>query len=387
MQKNMKKRIFFGVLVVTILLALGCVTTSAEDTYTQVLPDEYGQLSDALPDDITDLLPEGLFSTDPNQSLTATETLTTPDYLFRTVLSMVGLYMGDVLQLLLVLLGLLLLAALLRRLQNATGKVHEGFSFCVRLCMYTGMITGATDMLTWVKTYLERLGTFMNGMIPVMGVLYAMGGNIGQATVNQEMLLILLGVCQYMATTLTPALCGICLAFALMEAFGGKTHIQLAPLSGLCKKWYTSLLGFLMFLLTTALSVQSLLISKADTLSMRGVKYAVGNMLPVVGGAVSGTLGSVAAGVSLLRGIAGVSGVILLALLLLPTLVQLLLYHACYRFTSTIAGMLSCDDESKLLGEIGSLYGYMAAAVSICALAFIIAMAIFAQGTAAISPT
>ena len=242
-------------------------------------------------------------------------------------------------------------------------------------------------MLLWVEAYFQRIGTLMGGMIPVMGVLYTLGGNIGQATVNREMLLIMLGVCEYIATTLTPALCGVCLAFALMEAFGGGAQIKLAPLSGLCKKWYTSLLGFLMFLVTSALSVQSVLASKADTLSMRGVKYAVGNMLPVVGGAVSGTLGSVAAGVGLLRGIAGVSGVILMALLLLPTLVQLLLFRVCYQLASAVAGMLSCEGESKLLGEVSSLYGYMAAAVSICALGFIIALAIFTHGATAMGGT
>ena len=387
MEKNMKKRLILGVLLVLDLLLWGCVTVSAEDVYTETLPQVYGDMQDAIPHDMAELLPEGLFSSNPEEALQATETLTSPDYLLRTVLDMVGLYMGDVLQLLLIMLGLLLLSALLRHLQQATGKGSEGFSFCLRLCMYTVMVAQATNMLTWVGTYFTRLGTFINGMIPVMGVLYTLGGNIGQATMSRDMLLMILGVCQYIATAVTPALCGICLACALMEAFGGHTQIKLAPLSGLCKKWYTSFLGFLMFLLTTALSVQSVLVSKADTLSMRGVKYAVGNMLPVVGGAVSGTLGSVAAGVSLLRGIAGVSGVVLLALLLLPTLLQLLLYRACYQLVSTVGGMLSCDGEAKLLGEVGSLYGYMAAAVSICALVFILALAIFAQGATAIAPT
>lgn len=378
-------RILFFLLLLMGSLKIGCVSVWAEDGYAESLPEAYVELEEAIPSEIADLLPEGLFSSQPEEALAAAETLTRPEYLLRVVLSMVGLTLGDVAELLTFLLGLLLLAALLRQLKESIGGGGEGFSFCLRLCMFTVIVVRARDMLLWVETYFERLATLMNGLLPVMGLLYTLGGNMGQAAVNGEMLLLLLGVCEYIATSVTPALCGVCLAFALMEVFGGGIQIKFAPLSGLCKKWYTALLGFLMFLLTLALSVQSVLAVKADTLSMKGVKYAVGNLLPVVGGAVSGTLGSVGAGVGLLRGIVGVSGVSLVALLLLPTLIQLLLFRMAYQLTSAVAGMLSCEGEAKLLGEVGSLYGYMAAAVSICVVGFIVALAIFAQGAAAIS--
>ncbi len=374
---------FFVTGAVLLLLSLGCVGVSAQDIPLETMPQAYQELQDAIPPDAVELLPDGLFSEDPQEALRAVEEMSTPTYLLRVVLDMTGLYGGAVVQTLVVLLGLLLLSALLKHLQEAWGKGGEGFSFCLRMCMYALMVAKAGEMLAWVSTYFERLQTLMNSMIPVMGVLYAMGGNVGQATIGSEMVLLLMGVCEYITTSVTPALCGICLAFALMEAFGGGTQLKLSPISGLCKKWYTSLLGFLMFLMTAALSVQSLLAVKADTLTMRGVKYAVGQMIPVVGGAVSGTLGSVAAGVGLLRSVAGVSGLLLLTLLLLPTLLQLLLFRGCYQLAAGIGSMLSCDGEAKLLGEIGSLYGYMAAAVSICAVGFIVVLAIFAYGATA----
>ncbi len=374
-----------GILTVVTVLLAGCLSVSAtEEEMAETLPAAYGELEEVIPPEISDLLPEQMFSRDPQQALEAAETVTRPAYFLRVVLEMTGLYMGEIITLMVTLMGLLLLSALLRHLKDILPRSGEGFGFCLRLCMYTVMVTRAGEMLSWVETYFERLGTLMNAMIPVMGVLYTLGGNIGQAAVNSELLLLMLRACEYIASSLTPALCGICLAFALMEAFGGSGQLRLAPLSGLCKKWYTTLLGFLTFLLTASLSVQSLLAVKADTLSMRGVKYAVGNILPVVGGAVSGTLGSVAAGVGLLRGVAGVSGVVLVALLLLPTLIQLLLLRACYQLTAAMAGMLSCDGEARLLGEVGSLYGYMAAAVSICAVGFLIALAVFAHGATAI---
>ena len=117
---------------------------------------------------------------------------------------------------------------------------------------------------------------------------------------------------------------------------------------------------------------------------MKGIKYTVGQMIPVVGGAVSGTLGTVAAGVSLLRSVSGICGLILVGLLLLPTLVHLLLFRGCYRTAATIANLLGCGNEAMLLEEIGSLYGYMTAAAVICSLVCILALAVFIHAATAV---
>ena len=166
----------------------------------------------------------------------------------------------------------------------------------------------------------------------------------------------------------------------------GKGSCQgwLSPLAEQIKRWYTSLLGLVMFLLSLALSTQSVLAGQADTLGMRGIKYAVGNAIPVVGGAVAGTLSAVGAGMGLLRGVCGVAGILLVALLLLPALVELLLLRATLRLASTVASMLACDGEAKLLGDMASLYGYLAAAVSVCSVTFVLALGLLIHSGVAV---
>ena len=77
------------------------------------------------------------------------------------------------------------------------------------------------------------------------------------------------------------------------------------------------------------------------------------------------------------------AGVFLLALLLLPALVQFLLTRALLNLAATVASLLSCDGEAKLLGEMASLQGYLAAAVSICAVLMVTALTLLIHsGTA-----
>jgi len=329
-------------------------------------------------------LPEQLFSENPEEVLKSAETLTRPEYLFRVVLEILGLRSHDFLSLLCTLISLLLISAMLHRLHELVpGQSSEGVALVLRLCIYTLLVWQGISMLSQLTSYYQGLSTLTVGLIPMMGTLYAMGGNITRAAAGEEIMMIFLSVCEFVTATATPAVCGICLSLSMMDVFGGGLQIKLAPVAGFIKKWYTVLLGFVMFLLGLALSTRSMLAGGADSLSMKGVKYAVGQMIPIVGGAVSGTLGNISTGLGLIRKITGISGIILVGLLLLPTLIQLLLFRMCYQMASTAAAMLGCDSEGKLLGEMGSLYGYMAAAASICASVCVLALGIFSATAAA----
>ena len=359
------------------------LSTVAEDGEVVTMPPAYADMADSLPPEISDLLPDGLFSEDLEEALTATAELTDWRYLMNALLSAVGLRLDAMMGLFCTLVGLILLAAIFGRLREGLGGGGEILGFCLRLTLYTAIVVQTAGMVETVRVFYDRLTTLTGGMIPVMGVLYALGGNLGRAAVNAELLMVFLTVCQYVSATVTPPVCAVCMSFSLMDALG--VRLTLSPLCDRIKKWYASLLGLVMFLLSLAFSTQSVLAGRADTLGMRGVKYAVGNMIPMVGGAVAGTLSTVAAGVTALRGICGVSGIVLVALLLLPTLVELLLTRAMLNLSATVASMLSCDGEAKLLSEMASLHGYLAAAASICAVVFIIALTLLIHSGTALS--
>lgn len=46
--------------------------------------------------------------------------------------------------------------------------------------------------------------------------------------------------------------------------------------------------------------------------------------------------------------------------------------------------MLACDGEAKLLGDMASLYGYLAAAVSVCSVTFVLALGLLIHSGVAV---
>lgn len=381
----MQRRLFILTISLTLCLLLSILPIAADESEEALtMPPAYGELEEVLPPEITDLLPDGLFSEDLATSLEATRSMTEWEFLLDTLLCALGVGFSDTVGLFCSLLGVILVASVFHTFQKSVGgRSGEMLDFCIRLGVYAAIALQTVGMVETVKTYFSRVGSLMQAMIPVMGGLYAMGGNLGEAAAGSELVLVFLSVCEYVSATVTPPVCALCMAFALMDAFG--TSVSLSPLAARIKGCYTGILGLLTFLVSLALSAQSVITSRADTLGMKGIKYAVGQMLPVVGGAVAGTLGSVADGISALRGVCGVSGIILLVLLLLPALIKLLLGRFSLSLVSTVASILGCDGEAKLLTEMASLYGYLAAAVAICSVLFVLALSLLIHSGVALA--
>ena len=349
--------------------------TPEAETEGITLPPAYAALPDSLPEELIPLLPDGLFSTDPDEALTAVREGVSLPGMLSALLSALGLRLPDAVRLLSTLLGLLLISSLLGHLSAAVGgRAGELTGFIIRLAVAAALVSLTVGVAQTVTTFLSQLNRLCAGMLPVMGTLYVLGGNLTQATVGEGLMLVFLNVAEYLCADVTPAVCGICLSLSLLSALGLRYRME--AISSWVRKAYTGFLGAITFLLSALLGCQSVLSARADSLRMKGIKYAVGNLLPVAGSAVSGSLGSVAAGVDLLRSICGVCGVLLLGLLLLPVLVELLLFRAVIRLASVAASSLDCAADARLLDDVAELYGYMAGAVSLCSVFFILTLCV-----------
>lgn len=390
MKKDMakKRKPICAAVLVLLLFACLCVPARAEDSAAQAadntpeaetegitLPPAYAALPDSLPEELIPLLPDGLFSTDPDEALTAVREGVSLPGMLSALLSALGLRLPDAVRLLSTLLGLLLISSLLGHLSAAVGgRAGELTGFIIRLAVAAALVSLTVGVAQTVTTFLSQLNRLCAGMLPVMGTLYVLGGNLTQATVGEGLMLVFLNVAEYLCADVTPAVCGICLSLSLLGALGLRYRME--AIGSWVRKAYTGFLGAITFLLSALLGCQSVLSARADSLRMKGIKYAVGNLLPVAGSAVSGSLGSVAAGVDLLRSICGVCGVLLLGLLLLPVLVELLLFRAVIRLASVAASSLDCAADARLLDDVAELYGYMAGAVSLCSVFFILTLCV-----------
>ncbi|MBQ8208228.1 MAG: hypothetical protein IJZ89_05790 [Clostridia bacterium] len=344
---------------------------------------EYNSFISSIPDEIAELLPRGIFSEDVTERTEAVTELTEPVGFLGIILDMLGFYMKDALGMFARLMALVLLSALAHAMFGSMGNkaLREPFSLCTTAAIVAAVIGEQTEMIRMADQFLERLLTLVNSMIPLIGVLYAAGGNVSTAAAGTASLSLFLSICENLCgITLMPAV-GICLAFSAASAFS--SHLSLGEISGTFKRMYTYGLGLLMAIMALVMGMQNQLTAKADSLSARAAKYAVGSFIPVVGGAVGDSLRTVAASVEYIRSAVGGIAIIVIIILLLPPLISLALGRSAVNISSSAAKMMGCEREGRLLSEIGNIYGYMMAVCSICSVIFIYALTLFIRCSAA----
>ncbi len=274
---------------------------------------------------------------------------------------------SEILQAAALLLVVTVLAALSERLlSHGKGAVRLLFSAAAALLLLR-LSEGA---LLAAGSFLSDASQLSVGMAPVFASLYAAGGNSAAAVASAGSFSALLFFLELLAGTVFFPFFRILFALALLTLLG--ENDTLSHLSRGLRRIYTTALVLLSILFSVGVGAQTLLAQAKDGLSGRSLKFMVGNMIPVVGSAVSGALGTVAGSLSFLRtagGGAAVAGVLLLSL---PVVLRLLALRLLLSLLSGAATLLSADGIAHATREFTGIADLALATVSLSSAALIL---------------
>lgn len=264
--------------------------------------------------------------------------------------------------------------------EAATRAAEMGIAVVLTFLVYRF----AAEDISRVGECLSDMRAFADGLIPVFFGLYAAGGSTATATAAAAGFTSLSYLLQHFCATLLLPLLQLLFGFTAIHAAGGrmKTEGVFSSLRGL----YVTSLGFLSLLLVTSLGFQSTLAASADSLAAQSMRFAVGNLIPVVGGSLSGTLRTLGASLTLLKGTVGALAVTALLLLLLPTLIGVLLHRFFLSLAASVSGMLGSERAGKILTAFRGIYDLAAATLALCLVVFLLILALLVRLGVATAP-
>ena len=343
------------------------------------MPEEYEDLLQELPDDIAELLPEELFSSDFNEIIKGIEELSGWEYIINIIFDIVGLNLKDVLKVLAVICSILVITSTINAMRDtfkneATNKVLQ---IICGIVFVMSIIELSREPLAKTVSLLDNMRLFINTLSPLICSMYAMGGNVSSALVSNYGMIVFLTIFDNICVIALEIILNVCISITLASTFLGEGN--LTSLSSAIKKGFTFFIGLLMLVFTTVISTQSLLASKADTLTSKTAKMLASQMIPLVGSTVGESLRTAGASIEYLRSSVGVLLVVVLFLIILPTLVSIFLYRTALILSNAVAGLLGCGKEGGMLIELSSIYGYVLAILSICTIGLLFLITIFAK--------
>ncbi len=385
MKRRRKHELKMGIcaaLIVLIATALGSVVVSANSS-DDIIKDGLDSAVDAVASDGS-ALADGMRGESIDELGENLTTLLSTEKIFEEISSVLKNALPNAVRLLATLMGLLLVCAAARGVSSGMDgeKTSAAFSFLSTTVITASLIGMQYGEIARARDFFEDIGTLMDAMIPVTGAVWAMGGNVTSASVGTATLYVMLAAVQKLVAGAVVPVCAILSASAACSSLGGGGII--GGFGNAVKKSYTFFIGLIMTVFVFVLGAQTTVAGAADTAAARSGKLIVSTVIPVVGGAVGETLRTVAGSVTYIKSVVGIGGILLIFVLTLPTLASLLLSRLVYLVVASVADAIGCHPEGRLLGELGNVYAFLVGAVSVTAIAFTIALALFVRCAVAV---
>ena len=251
------------------------------------------------------------------------------------------------------------------------------------------LLLGATLLLfrgmsgTWDRAIsaIGDVSAFATGTVPIWGGILAAGGSEATALSAASGLGVFCTVTAHLASGVLSPLLRL---LSLLVLFSFANVPMLSELSRTVRGWVLSLFGIFGAMLPAALAFQTALSSAADSMAVRTVKYAVGQSVPVVGGAISGALGTLASSLGLVKSTLGGASFLALCLLLLPPLAELFLCRMMLSVGSTVASCAADATLCRLFSEFKGLCDLLLAAVAAVFFVFLLLIAVLSRAGLAV---
>ena len=248
------------------------------------------------------------------------------------------------LRLLAKLCGIILLAATAKSfVSSSTGSETASLlDTVITLSIFTLCCAPMLNLMGVMQTAILQCRDYLACFVPVFASVLISCGQISSSVVYSGFFF---GFSSLMANLLCSVALPLTRVFLALGAAGSvSTVMDLSRITTGISKWMKWLLAFLATVFATVLGLQGVLAQSADTFALKTGKFLVGNSVPVVGRAVSDAMGTVFAGLRMIKGTVGFAVVAVIATLFIPILIQCVVHHLVFSVSAMVA---SATDNPK----------------------------------------
>lgn len=271
----------------------------------------------------------------------------------------------------------LLMAAAKIMLPGSSLELSQNFLLIGRLVVAISLFKITFDILESAQIYLSNICKVMNLLTPVMQAVYLAEGSLTKLSVSTTAVMITVNAVAFVNTRVMAPCTTILLAISAVTRVCD--DVKLVGLTSGMRKLIMRIWQIVTIMFSFMLGTQSVIASSADNLAAKTVKFAIGSFIPMAGGVMAEAYNTVKEGLSFVKTTAGIGGIIIILLLLLPGIIPLVIYKLSVVVLSSLAGMLKLDGIGELFDEVKGIVEIITAIVLYTSLMLIFAIILFTK--------
>lgn len=272
------------------------------------------------------------------------------------------------------LLFLAVLCALLQNLHgsfNSSGVSLLAYSICFIFLMVL-VLNAFYQVILLARQSVEYMIGFMQAMLPLlMSLLAGVGAVTSVALFTPFMLFVISTASLVVRDMVLPLL----MVTAVIECVNYLSdQYKLSNLAGVLKQAGMVVLGLTLVVFIGIISIQSVVGSVADGITLRTAKYATATFIPVVGKMFADTVELVMGASLLIKNAVGVIGVLAIGTLCALPVVKLISLIGIIKITGALVQPMGAEKMAKCLDTVGNNLMLVLGAVLTVALMFFLSI-------------
>lgn len=249
----------------------------------------------------------------------------------------------------LVVLVFVLLSALFKNLNPSESTLSSIYSTISAIAIGITLLVEIGNSINLAKSTLSIASNFIFAFIPTFCAIIAAGGGIATSFSTNTTLLLLAQGLSFISSNLFMPIINSFLALSICS--GIRSELNLASLLSTIKRMLVSTISVVSAMFVSILSIKTSVSARSDILGIRSVRFVINSVVPIIGGSISEGLLSIQSYSSLIKSSVGIVGIIAVALVFLPSIIEVVVWRISLSVCS-IASDLFCDKSvSKLINS------------------------------------
>lgn len=203
------------------------------------------------------------------------------------------------------------------------------------------------DTIAVACTTIEVCSDFIYAFFPVFMVIITVSGGALTSVSTNTLLLSLAQGLNFLASNIFVPLINCFLALSICS--GIRSELNIDGALRVIKRVLIGIISFSAGAFVAVLSIKTAVASRADALGLRSLRFAINSVVPVIGSAISEGLLSIQSYSSLIKSSVGIVGIIGVAALFLPALINVVGWRISISISLAVSEIFDDKSVSKML--------------------------------------
>lgn len=352
----MKKRIIFSMVCALLILCNGIVQAVEANNEVMKSQEDSVGVTDFLQE--SEKYTENVFDDiDLNELLTsAISGKVDNNKIFKNVLKIFGSEIKSSITILFSIIVIIIINSILNCItEGLKNKSVSQIAYYVQyILIVTIVLTNFSSIINMIKESINNMTDFTNMLIPIMMTLIVTTGSVTSATILQPILVFMITLIGNFINNVAIPIVLVSTALGIISKISNK--VQIDRLAKRLKSSTIWIIGIILTLFVTLVSVDGTLSSSVDAVTSKTAKAAVSNLIPVVGKILGDAVDSVMGCSNILKNAIGIIGVVIVIAISITPIIKLLILMAIYYIGSAICEPIADEKVVKLLDQMGDTF-------------------------------